>query len=380
MLLLILLGSVFIQKEHTFNQGVNEMEFKNNLLQLAKRAEKSKEHLSTEEATKTSVIMPFFKYLGYDVFNPQEFLPEFTADVGIKKGEKVDYAIMRDGEPLILIEAKPYDDCLERHASQLIRYFSTTSAKFAILTNGILYRFFTDLDNQNKMDESPFFEFNLLNFRDNDILELKKFRKEVFDISKVFDTAEELKYKNLVKSELNKQLENIDDEFLNYMLAKICPNKRKNQSVLDKFRPWVNQAFNDLILETMEERLKSMLVKKDEIIPENEIVTQTENKETDTTEDEIPPITEAELGVFFTICSILRNVVPSSRIYYRKNKSYLNILIDNKITNWIIRVFINKKTIEIRDIGNFQFENLNDLFEHQNEIINTALNFYKENR
>lgn len=355
------------------------MDFKNNLLKLAKRAETSKEHISTEEATKTSIVMPFFKNLGYDVFNPQEFLPEFTADVGIKKGEKVDYAIMRDGEPLILIEAKPYDDCLERHASQLIRYFSTTSAKFAILTNGILYRFFTDLDNQNKMDESPFFEFNLFNFRDKDILELKKFRKEVFDISKVIDTAEELKYKNLVKNELNIQLENVDDEFLNYMLAKICPNKRKHQSILDKFRPWVHQAFNDMIVETMEERLKSIL-KKDETDTPIETTTLTENKEIDTlTEDDIPSITEEELGVFFTICSILRNVIPSDRINYRKNRSYLNILIDNKITNWTIRVFINKKSIEIRDIGNFQFKNLNDLFDYQVEIINTSLNFYKEN-
>lgn len=95
--------------------------------------------------------MPFFSLLGYDVFDPHEFIPEFTADVGIKKGEKVDYAITKDGKPIILIEAKWCGDNLEKHGSQLFRYFGTTSAKFGILTNGIIYKFYTDLDESNKM-------------------------------------------------------------------------------------------------------------------------------------------------------------------------------------------------------------------------------------
>lgn len=119
-------------------------------------------NVQTEEATKTAVIMPFFAMLGYDVFNPQEFVPEFTADVGIKKGEKVDYAIVKDGTPVILIECKSITENLERHDSQLFRYFGTSEAKFAILTNGLQYRFYTDLDNANKMDEDPFLTINIL--------------------------------------------------------------------------------------------------------------------------------------------------------------------------------------------------------------------------
>lgn len=141
------------------------MEFSEQLLQFAKRVDVLKDSISTEEATKTSLIMPFFSLLGYDVFDPSEFLPEFTADVGIKKGEKVDYAILQDGKPVIIIEAKSVQRNLEKHDSQLFRYFATTSAKFAILTNGIRYRFFTDLDNSNKMDELPFLDFNLLHLR-----------------------------------------------------------------------------------------------------------------------------------------------------------------------------------------------------------------------
>ena len=132
------------------------MDFIDQLKQFSKRVDSLKGSISTEEATKTAVIMPFFAMLGYDVFNPQEFVPEFTADVGIKKGEKVDYAIIQDGEPVILIECKSISENLNKHDSQLFRYFGTTSAKFAILTNGMEYRFYTDLDNPNKMDESPF--------------------------------------------------------------------------------------------------------------------------------------------------------------------------------------------------------------------------------
>ncbi len=105
------------------------MDFIDEVKQFAGRIAKMKDSIQTEEATKTSMIMPFFRLLGYDVFNPLEFVPEYTADVGIKKGEKVDYAIMNeDGKPLILIEAKWCGENLDKHASQLFCYFATTSA------------------------------------------------------------------------------------------------------------------------------------------------------------------------------------------------------------------------------------------------------------
>ena len=129
------------------------MDFIDEIKQYSKRVSNLKDSLSTEEATKTSLIMPFFALLGYDVFNPEEFVPEYTADVGIKKGEKVDYAILSNGEPVMLIECKAVKEELKKHDSQLFRYFGTSKAKFAILTNGIIYRFFTDLDEPNKMDE-----------------------------------------------------------------------------------------------------------------------------------------------------------------------------------------------------------------------------------
>jgi predicted type IV restriction endonuclease len=159
------------------------MDFKDEIKQFADRVEKLKDQITTEEATKNAFIMPFIKALGYDVFNPLEVVPEFIADIGIKKGEKVDYAIMKNGAPTILVECKHWGESLDPHNSQLFRYFHTTRAKFGLLSNGIVYRFYTDLVETNKMDEKPFLEFNVTDIKDNQIEELKKFHKSYFDMT-----------------------------------------------------------------------------------------------------------------------------------------------------------------------------------------------------
>lgn len=128
------------------------MDFKDQIIQLAARVEKMKDQIKTEEATKNALVMPFIQILGYDVFDPFEVNPEFIADLGIKKGEKVDYAIMKDGEPII-VECKHHLEKLDPHNSQLFRYFHVCKAKFGLLTNGLVYRFYTDLNDANKMDE-----------------------------------------------------------------------------------------------------------------------------------------------------------------------------------------------------------------------------------
>jgi hypothetical protein len=123
--------------------------------------------IQTEEATKNAFILPFIGILGYDVFDPSEVVPEFTADVGTKKGEKVDYAIIRDKKVIMLFECKACDANLdESHASQLYRYFSVTESRIGVLTNGILYRFYTDLEEPNKMDSKPFMELNIIEIQE----------------------------------------------------------------------------------------------------------------------------------------------------------------------------------------------------------------------
>ena len=169
------------------------MEFTEEIKQFAKRVVKMSSSVSNEESTKMSMIVPFFQLLGYDVFNPAEFYPEYTTDVGIKKGEKVDYAILSNETPEILIECKWCGEELTKHDSQLFRYFGTSPAKFAILTNGLCYKFYTDLEEANKMDLTPFLEIDMCNVKDAAINALKKFCKDTFDKDSIFSVASELK-------------------------------------------------------------------------------------------------------------------------------------------------------------------------------------------
>ena len=190
------------------------MEFNESIHQFTRRIITLKDQIQTEEATKTSLVMPFFQLLGYDVFNPLEFTPEYTADVGIKKGEKVDYAIIIDEKPLILIECKSCNENLDKHGSQLFRYFGTTDSKFGILTNGIMYRFYTDLEDQNKMDAKPFLTIDLLDLKDRDLTEIERFSKENLDVDNILSSASDLKYSRLIKDWLASEVENPSPELV----------------------------------------------------------------------------------------------------------------------------------------------------------------------
>lgn len=194
---------------------------KADLKQVGKRVADLSQSITNEEQTKNAFIMPFFQALGYDIFNPLEFVPEFTADVGIKKGEKVDYAIILDGEPQILIECKSITENLTKHDSQLFRYFVTTKSKFGILTNGREYKFFTDLDEPNKMDTTPFLTIDVTDIKENQFTEIIKFHKENFDIDNIVSSASELKYLNNLKAFLTENITTPSDSFLRYLTSEI---------------------------------------------------------------------------------------------------------------------------------------------------------------
>ncbi|WP_238364316.1 type I restriction endonuclease, partial [Mesobacterium pallidum] len=165
------------------------------LQSLAMRVREHAETIQTEEAVKTSVVLPFLQALGYDIFNPSEVVPEFTADAVGKKGEKVDYAILREGDVSILVECKGLATSLnEKHLAQLYRYFTVTNARFAILTNGREYRFYSDLEEPNRLDKRPFFILDILDISGFSVSELAKFAKANFDVNNILAQAERLKY------------------------------------------------------------------------------------------------------------------------------------------------------------------------------------------
>lgn len=317
------------------------MEFSERLKQFSKRVGTLKDSVTTEEATKTSLIMPFFSMLGYDVFDPEEFLPEFTADVGIKRGEKVDYAILQNGEPIIIIEAKAVTRNLEKHDSQLFRYFATTKAKFAILTNGIRYRFFTDLDAQNKMDEIPFLDFNILNIKESQIVELQRFEKSNFNAAKVFDSASILKYEGKFKETLAEQFENPSDDLVRFFLQNVYTGV-KTQSVLEKFRPILKASMQEFISDTMSEKFKTALsTPSTSQPPQAEAATEDEPEK-----QELTP-TNDELTAYQQLQQLFRDYINPDDITYKKNESYVSILYKGNARKWICRLIFgpNQKSI-----------------------------------
>lgn len=356
------------------------MDFIDELKQFSVRVANLKDQIKTEEATKTSIIMPFFQLLGYDIFNPNEFVPEFTADTGIKKGEKVDYAIIIDGKPIILIEAKWCGENLQKHDSQLFRYFVTTPSKFAILTNGLIYKIYTDLDEPNKMDELPFLEFNVLDIKDSIVPEIKKFHKSNFDVEKIFNTASELKYANQIKQLMEQQLISPSDSFVNFILGEIYDG-RKTQSIVDKFRDIAKKSLNQFINEVMNDRIKSALQTKDEGQPKPEQIGQqieVDDKPEDNVKKSKINTSVDELEGLFIVKSLLRDVVPSNRVTYKDTESYFGILLDNNTRKWICRLNLdgNQRRIYIPDENKesikYVLNNIDELYDFKDRLIDVV--------
>jgi hypothetical protein len=347
------------------------MDFKDEIKLFGDRVEKLKLQITTEEATKNAFIMPFIKALGYDVFNPLEVVPEFVADIGIKKGEKVDYAILKDGHPSILVECKHWGENLDVHNSQLFRYFHTTKAKFGLLSNGIIYRFYTDLIEKNKMDEKPFLEFNVTDIKDNQIEELKKFHKSYFDVENIVNTASELKYMNELKSFIHTEFQNPTEGFVRHFAKQAYPGML-TAKLMEQFTSLTRRSIQQYINDLITERLKSALKKEndDEQRSKEQDIVSGDN----TTLENRIETTEIEMEGFMIVKTILRQKIPVSRIAYRDAQSYFAILLDDNNRKTICRLYLNggKKHIAFLDSQKKEVRNeilsLDDLFNYSEQL------------
>lgn len=327
------------------------------------------EHIKTEEATKTAFVLPFISALGYDIFNPSEVIPEFTADIATKKGEKVDYAIQKDGKIIILIECKQCgSDLFVEHKGQLYRYFSVTEAKFAILTNGIKYHFFSDLDAPNKMDEKPFFEFDITNYDSSHIEELTKFTKGAFDLKQILNTAADLKYTGAIKRSFADELSNPSSEFIKFLMSKVYTG-RQSQGVIEQFSKIVKRALKESITELVSGRLQAAL--QNESLQDERISMDSQDT----------PILEREIEIYNVIKAIARSIVSAKRINMHHGKAYCSILLDNSKRKQICKIHHSKKKVDIGFIKNnverhFKLDTVDDIFDHEDlikEIINQYL-------
>lgn len=350
------------------------MGFNEDLKQLAERVVSLRESISTEEATKMSMILPFFQLLGYDVFNPSEFCPEYTADIGVKKGEKVDYAILIDNTPQILIECKWCGESLSKHGSQLFRYFGTSQAKFGILTNGLTYQFFTDLDEVNKMDLTPFLEIHLDNLKDAQINELKKFSKEIFDKESIFSTASDLKYSSLIKNLLASDIEEPSDDFVRYILSNVYEGQ-KNQKVIDKFKPIIKKSFTGFINDIVNQKISSALTPEDDVPAAEPTLSEPKSKII---------TTEEELEAFYIIRGILAGTIPVENIVYRDTESYFGILYKDNNRKPICRINLDTKNKQLlipdadKNFERIYIQSLNDIYSCKSKLVAVAKRYQNQ--
>lgn len=354
------------------------MDFIERLQALAKKVSQVSGNLATEEATKNALVMPFLhSVLGYDVFDPNEVIPEFTADTGTKKGEKVDYALIKDGVVQILIECKKYGELLSpKHASQLFRYFSVTNARIAILTNGSQYQFFTDLDAPNKMDEKPFLTLDLEDLDEHTVPEIKKLTKSSFDVESVVDAAGELKYLNQIKRILSEQFQAPEEDFVKFFTSRVYDGVQ-TAKVKSQFLEITTKALKQFLNDSINSRLKSAIgadaketIKLDvKVEPDDESLTTSEKPKIHTTDEEIEG--------FNIVKAILRQKVGVTRICARDTQSYFGILLDDNNRKPLCRLWFNTKQ---KYIGIFDeeknetrhpIETVDDIFNFTEHLQNT---------
>ncbi|ELV8681267.1 type I restriction enzyme HsdR N-terminal domain-containing protein [Vibrio fluvialis] len=353
------------------------MDFNERLQALAERIPQISDNLQTEEATKNALVMPFLHtVLGYDVFNPNEVIPEYTADTPNKKGEKVDYALIKDNEVQILIECKKYREPLSiKHASQLFRYFSVSNARLAILTNGSEYKFFTDLDAPNKMDEKPFLELDLENLDEQLFPEVKKLTKNSFDIESIVNAAGDLKYLNGIKKHLHEQFSSPDEEFVKFFASKVYDGVL-TKKVKDQFAPLITKALKQFLNDSVNARLQSAL--------ENNTSTQ----ETIDTEEEVSVdknakviTTDEEVEGYNVIKAILRQRFEVSRIVGRDTQSYFGILLDDNNRKPLCRLLFNGKQKylgimqEDKTVIRQPIENIDDIYSHADALLESVSHY-----
>ncbi|MGC2238702.1 MAG: type I restriction endonuclease [Pyrinomonadaceae bacterium] len=353
------------------------MDFVEQLQALSIKTEKLCSLLQTEEATKNALVMPFINALGYDIFDPTEVIPEFVADVGIKKGEKVDYAIKKDDKIIMLFECKHCGGDLSiKHASQLFRYFAVTDAKIAVLTNGLVYRFFTDLEAPNKMDEKPFLEVNMSELDDVSINELKKLSKQNFNINDIVASAGELKYTRQIKKLINEQIEKPSDEFVKLFASKVydgilTPAKRA------QFFDLTKRSFKQLINERINDRLKA-------VMSGNADLSEQETEQAAGNENLIET-TADELEGFYIVKSLLRDIVDPNRIIHRDTQSYMGILLDNNNRKPLARLHFNRtqKYLGIFDENRQEervpVQNLDEIYQHAEKMRRVFAFYESEN-
>ncbi|RLL61538.1 type I restriction endonuclease [Paenirhodobacter hankyongi] len=321
-------------------------EFEELIETLSTRSKMAERQALTEEATKTAVILPFIQSLGFDVFNLEEVVPEFVADVGLKKGEKVDFAVKIDGKIAMLVEAKSIGVKLgDVQFSQLFRYFHVTEARLAVLTNGKEAWFFSDTDEPNKMDKKPFFTFDFQNHDKGQVQELARFQKSSFAIESIIEAASNLKYTRKAATFLKQQLDTPDEDFARFIGRQIHEGSI-TKAVLEQITPAIQAALDEIIRDRIQDKLSITL--------RGDPPPQAAQVQAETAPDADIETTDEEREGFMIVRAIAARLAPIDRVVMRDAKSYCAILMDDNNRKPICRLYFNSATT--KNIGIFDAE------------------------
>ncbi len=362
------------------------MDIADKVQEIAAKVRNQKASIATEEGTKNAFVMPFIStVLGYDVFNPLEVTPEFVADLGIKKGEKIDYALVHNGDVQILIEVKKVSEplCVD-HASQLYRYFAVTNARVAILTNGETYEFYTDLDSPNRMDKKPYLVLDLTAIDETLLPEVAKLSKESFDLDSVVSAAGELKYIGQIKRLLAAEFKEPSSEFIRLFAAQIYPGKNITQRIREEFSPLVVKATNQFLNEQVRGKLNTALGDDSKMATAEtkspvQALTPDSSDDGDLQDDVIT--TDEELEGHRIVRAIVCSDVSADRVIGRDGKSYYAVILDNNNRKPIARLWFNRKQ---RYLGVFDknktetrvpIRSLEEIYNYADQLRNTVTNY-----
>lgn len=347
------------------------MDFKQQLKKLAEKVEANKSFIINEEGTKNAFVMPFIQILGFDVFDHNDVMAEFVADVPMKKGEKVDYALKKGGKPIILVECKKCVERLDKHGTQLSRYFTFSEARFGILTNGIKYWFFTDVDKSNVMDGYPFFQFDITDHTEIEAEFVERFSKNTFDPKVIQNAVSEMVYSREIRTLLHGDLKNPSRDFVKYVADKTFLEKQRGRvtdKVMNLYTDLLRKNIPTLIDELIAERLLPKTPQAPDEIDEygSKIVT-----------------TEEELEAYFIVKAICRQKVVASRIVFRDAQAYFAILLDNNRLKTICRVYLNtsKKYFALMDADKKEVKHeilsVDEIFGFSEQLLAAVSHFEK---
>ncbi|ENU92460.1 MULTISPECIES: type I restriction endonuclease [Acinetobacter] len=313
-------------------------------------------HCSTEETTKQALILPLLDILGFSPYDPTKVLAEFAADFpGVKSTERVDYALYCNGQPVMFIEAKPYVADLTNHAPQLSRYFnSSLGVTIGAITNGREWRFFTDLINPNIMDEKPFLVVDFTKNKAEELVQLAEFKHDNFHAEKLRFFAEENQYIQQFKTVIKKSINEVDLDFVRYVAQQASIQRQLNTKFLESIQPFVKQAVEQAISDTVVKGLSSPTIITAQAIeptlnvPEEKPVNIIEEEPDFVVNPDNAKIitTKEELELF----RIVSELFPEIELEAKDTESYYSVLYQGKNNRWLFRYDVNRKRPTIQFI------------------------------